>query len=158
MRGKEEDNKPFENPVSENFPFWVGNKPITFDEAVFGHKHSWSWIGYETLKRKKIVKPEDYFSYFKYVTVPRNNKYCCEYAKDSCDKCPIKWNINSDYEVPCITQNRNNSTPYCDWLQAVEENNYERAAQAALAISNLPTRENQRTGEESPRTDNDLKA
>ena len=132
--------------VPENFPFWTGRQQITFDEAVFGHRHLWSWVGTETQKNKKIVKPEDYFSCFKHVEVPRNNKYCCEYAEEICENCPIKWNEIPLFEIPCYRVHKEGTeslqtTPYCQWLEAVQANDYEAAAEAAFHIADLPTRE-----------------
>lgn len=112
---------------------------LTKKQALIEHRKLWNWLADESLKQKRKVIKEEYFTEFSddYDDIPISNCWCCEYAKASCKKCPIRWDGTNQ------TRCRNLSSPYRKWL-GTPNNDYEMAAKLARKIANLPERKDRR--------------
>ena len=103
---------------------------LTKEQAIENHRKMWNWIADETLKRKRVVRKDEYFIE-KGISVVQCWCYCCEYSTDNsyidCDKCPIQWK-NGLCEAG----------EYDDWRAACFKENYKKAAKLARIIANLP--------------------
>lgn len=115
---------------------------LTKEQALIEHRKLWNWLADESLKQKRKVIKEEYFTEFcdNYDNIPRSNCWCCEYATAenyfrNCGICPIRWDgITGNH---CLL-----SSSFEMWAD-VRNTDYKEAARLARIIANLPASEDQ---------------
>lgn len=113
------------------------NGVLTKREAVRKHRAMWNWIA-DYIEEKKEGKciPELKFMYLEEQDeTPSCSCYCCEYnnqlVDDGCKFCPVIWGLN----LSCSS---------CDpslYSRCLYETNWQKQADIARQIANLPERE-----------------
>ena len=111
---------------------------LTKEEAVKRHRMMWNWIAYETLKRKRRVYKSEAVKHFGWnPCMMVADCWCCTYDhKDnqlSCKNCPVVW--PSEHCMNCT-----GGGLFKKWSLTAPID-YEKAADLAYQIANLPERE-----------------
>lgn len=109
---------------------------LTKEEAIRRHRLMWNYIADETEKTGEPIDKSDALIHFGWEKIPFNLCWCCEYANqnyntlcDLCCFCPIKWKT----ELCC-----DKGGEYDMWCRYIQDGNYEKAAEMARVIANLP--------------------
>lgn len=103
----------------------------------------WRWIYRQTLKRKRKVTREEYFSKNKIEEKVFNNCYCCEFAFgtdcSACRACPLNWGSYAETKK-CVDKFERNDHKglLAKWNSTV---NWRNAAKLAKQIATLPERD-----------------
>ena len=114
-------------------------KMMTKAEAISNHRKLWHWIAKRTREvRRKVLKTEYFFFYI--LNKIDSNCYCCEYDNQFyvsgdyalCAHCPIDWG-NAENRCEIV------GSLYNQWFRCAE-NDWERAAELADKIAELPER------------------
>lgn len=120
---------------------------LTIEETKKRYKEMWLWLAEETRRRKRVVEKEEFFLEHKEYDTPLFNCWCCEFAKDTqnaishlrlllrlldCDFCPIKDWQTKDLAKSCT------KGLYGKWLRALKKDDWQKAADLAERIANLP--------------------
>lgn len=122
---------------------------LTRKEAIENHRKMWKWIAEKSLERKEKVQKDDYFAEngkIDWRSVPDLQCYCCHFTKQNelralvCDKCPLMWGDNAADNCIDIYVNGILFEYKGTWSKWVREKDYEKAAEYALQIANLPER------------------
>ena len=112
---------------------------LTKADAIYHHRKMWHWIAKWTRKLKRKVYKWEYFDFYNLNKI-YINCYCCEYDNQFyvsddyaiCAHCPIDWgNAENRCEI--------GDSFYNQWL-CCAENDWERAAELADMIAELPER------------------
>lgn len=113
------------------------SRVLTKREAVRKHRSMWNWIA-DYIEEKKEVQciPE-----LKLIYVQEHNEmslllcYCCEYNEqldnDDCKFCPVIWGSN----LSCSSREQSL------YSRCLYETNWQKQADIARQIANLPERE-----------------
>lgn len=113
-------------------------KKLTKSEAIFNHRKMWHWMAAETRKQKRKVYKLEYLDFYNISdeNKPFGSCYACQYdiqCDNDCTHCPINWGDG----MGCFTD----GSLYREWLACNEnENDWERAAELADKIAELPER------------------
>lgn len=111
---------------------------LTKEEAIKRHRMMWNWIAYETLKRKRRVYKSEAVKHFGWnPCMMVADCWCCTYDhKDNqlgCKNCPVVW--PSEHCMDCT-----GGGLFKKWSLTAPID-YEKAADLAYQIANLPERE-----------------
>lgn len=118
---------------------------LTIEETKKRHKELWMWIAEETRRRKKKVRGNEYFLFHQEYEAPIFSCWCCEFCSRisdilygwcNCDLCPVdKWGDLIEGSVlcgyPCMEKGAIH-------LSFMEEKDWQKAAEIAEQIANLP--------------------
>ena len=112
-------------------------------KAIRQHRRMWRWIYRETLKRKRKVAREEYFSENKIEEDIFNNCYCCEFDFEFdnhiCRACPLNWGSYVETTKCADKYERNDREGL--WAQWNNTMNWRKAAKFAKQIAKLPERD-----------------
>lgn len=102
---------------------------MTREEAIRGHRAMWGWLAKHPGETKK-----DYLKKFDPEANLWVSCYLCEYAEHECKVCPLEWPYGD-----CLGRGL-----FGQWCDAIECDEYTRAAEIARQIAKLPEREVER--------------
>lgn len=116
---------------------------LTKEEAIRRHRLMWNYIADESARTRTRINKVDALIHFRWEKMPFNLCWCCEYAicntiylhrtiKDVCCFCPIKWKTELCHDK---------GGEYDMWRRYIQDGNYEKAAEMARVIANLPEKE-----------------
>lgn len=115
---------------------------LTREQAIKNHRKMWQWIRAQTLRQKRCVNEQDYFTAnnFSFESIPLAKSYLCEYNREcnrgnSCKNCPVLWN-----GLDCCSKESSLDMQglYTKWKDAVNKKDFYTAAELAGIIAELP--------------------
>lgn len=112
---------------------------LTKEQAIENHRRLWRHIAEKTRAEKRCVYKyeaiEDIWDDIKICS----QCWCCEYAfrlnSYSCTQCPVVWGDESAATVWCM------GSECGEWRDTCDNDDWEKAAEMAERIANLPERE-----------------
>lgn len=121
---------------------------MTREEAIKKHREMWNWIAdwiercestcnIDILKEYYIYTNEDIIMYNVYKEF-YNCCYCCVYADNNCNRCPVEWPSTAKEFMCEVTDNE-----YTDdglWLECFASKDWKEQVELARQIANLPER------------------
>lgn len=112
---------------------------LTKEQALENHRRLWRHIAEKTRAEKRRVNKREAFKDIWGDVWVANGCWCCKYDAQfdsySCTHCPVMWG-NGKYD-DCWCDN----SEYREWRNTCKDKDWEKAAELAEKIANLPERE-----------------
>lgn len=121
---------------------------MTREEAIENHRKMWNWIADQIEEREQVVdihgvKVCYMFDIKSSIGRDYNYCYCCYYADNDCDNCPIQWPSGNLF-FPCENDKsrKDNSGLWwqCQMLYDICSCDWKKQAELVREIANLPER------------------
>ena len=118
---------------------------LTRELAIAEHRKMWNWIADKIKEERKVLDIHALKRRFcnrvefGYVAL---NCFLCDYAKEDCERCPLKWESEaSSY----MCERYNDPDEFSEdseglWLKCCDSEDWEEQAALARQIANLPER------------------
>ena len=122
---------------------------MTKEKAIENHRKMWNWIADRIEKDKQVFDIHEMKIYYMFdmesgIGRDYHYCYCCYYANNNCDICPIKWpsdNLNYPCEDDKCREDNSGLWWQCQALYETCSCDWKKQAKLAREIAKLPERE-----------------